>query len=281
MAEWFSEQAPVRQLPVADRGLQYGDGLFETIAIRNGSPRLWSLHCARLAKGCKALAIRMPDEAQLSDGIAHALAASAISDAYCTVKVIVTAGPSQRGYGRSASASPTVLFGVFASLPLPASYYLEGVTATICRTRLATHSPTAGLKTLNRLEQVLARSELVEPGVFEGLTLDADDNVICGTMSNVFFIKEQSISTPPIDASGVAGVMREHVLNSMAATGRDVLVQNFSQSDLGHVDEVFVCNSQFGIVPVAACDNLHWGVGEMTRQVMTTMAGAGVAECQT
>ena len=151
----------------------------------------------------------------------------------------------------------------------------------ICRTKLATHSSTAGLKTLNRLEQVLARSELVEPGVFEGLTLDADENVICGTMSNVFFINKQSISTPPIDSSGVAGVMREHILNSMAATGRDILIQKVPLSELGNVDEVFVCNSQFGIVPVAACDNMQWGVGEQTRRVMTTMAEAGVAECQT
>ncbi|HNP66181.1 MAG TPA: aminotransferase class IV, partial [Woeseiaceae bacterium] len=181
----------------------------------------------------------------------------------------------------SARRSPTVLFGAFASVPQPASYYQEGVTTTICRTRLATYSPTAGLKTLNRLEQVLARSELVELDFFEGLTLDADDDVICGTMSNVFFVKEQSISTPPIDRSGVAGVMREHIVKSLAESGRDVLIQRLPRSDLGNVDEIFVSNSQFGIIPVAACGDFRWGVGKLTRQVMTTMAHAGVRECQT
>lgn len=271
---------PVGHLPIADRGFQYGDGLFETIAIRNGSPRLWSLHCARLAKGCEALAITMPDERELSDGIAHALAASTVSNEHCIVKMIVTAGSGERGYGRSAGTSPTVVFGVFASTPRTAMLYQEGIATVICDTRLATHSPFAGLKTLNRLEQVLARSELVEHEVFEGLTLDADDNVICGTMSNVFFIKEQRIATPPVDSAGVAGVMREHILNSMAATGTAVVLERLPQSELENVDEVFVCNSQFGILPVVACGNLRWGVGKLTRQVMATMARAGIAECQ-
>lgn len=280
MADWFLNAAPLRSLPIGDRGIQYGDGLFETIAIRKGEPRLWSLHSSRLARGCEALSIRMPSDEELADGIAHAIRSSDVSADFCIVKIIVTAGESQRGYGRAASTAPNVLFGAFASAPLPVSYYRNGIETTVCRTRLGMNSPTAGLKTLNRIEQVLARSELLENKRFEGLTLDADDHVICGTMSNVFLVKENLITTPPVDSCGVAGVMREHVMACLANSGRDVRLEKVKQSALGDVDEVFVSNSQFGVLPVASCDSTQWGVGKVTQDVMTTMAAAGIVECQ-
>ena len=279
MAEWFANGAPIHSLPIGDRGVQYGDGLFETVAIRKGEPRLWTLHSERLARGCKLLSITMPSEEELADGIAHAIQSSDVPAAYGIVKIIVTAGVSQRGYGRIASNTPTVLFGAFASAPPPASYYRDGIETALCRTRLAVRSPTAGLKTLNRIEQVLARSELTDKKFFEGLTMDADDHVICGTMSNVFFVTGQAISTPPVDDCGVAGVMRAHVLSSLADVGRSVSLEKTKLSELERVDEVFVSNSQFGVIPVAKCNEMHWGVGHVTRDVMSTMARAGIAEC--
>lgn len=280
MGDWYANGAPVSGLTIDDRGLQYGDGLFETIAIRKGEPRLWILHKRRLARGCKALAINMPTEEDLNDGIAHAIAASKLPDAYCTIKIIVTAGVSRRGYARRESLAPTVLFGAFSSTPPRATFYRDGIDTTVCSTRLAMHSPTAGLKTLNRLEQVLARSELSENKLFEGLTMDADDHLICGTMSNVFFISNKAISTPPIDSCGVAGVMREHVIASLASQGQHVSLEKMPLAELEKVDEVFVSNSQFGVIPVASCDATHWGVGTVTRDVMATMAKAGIIECQ-
>ncbi len=280
MSNWYANGASVAELAVDDRGLQYGDGLFETIAIRKGEPRLWSLHSNRLARGCKALAIKMPSDELLGDGIVHAIAASKLPDTYCTVKIILTAGVSRRGYARAESCTPTILFAAFATTPPPASFYRDGVETRICSTRLAMHSPTAGLKTLNRLEQVLARSELSENNLFEGLTMDADDNLICGTMSNVFFVRKQTISTPPIDSCGVAGVMREHLIASLAIQGQRVSLETMPLADLDTVDEVFLSNSQFGVMPVASCDAMRWGVGAVSREIMATMAKAGIVECQ-
>ena len=133
----------------------------------------------------------MPAEDELSAGLAHALQASHALTAYTVAKIIVSAGTGLRGYGRRLAESPTVLFGVFPSSPPPVESYRDGLNTALCQTRLAVSSPTAGLKTLNRLEQVLARSEFVDTGEFEGLTMDADDNIICGTMSNVFFVKNE------------------------------------------------------------------------------------------
>ena len=280
MGNWFSNGAAVTTVPIDDRGLQYGDGLFETVAIRSGEPRLWSLHCERLARGCDALSIQMPSERVLTDGIEHAISASNVSAAYSIVKIIVTAGVSQRGYGRAANAEPMILFGAFASKPPPASYYKDGIAMTFCKTRLARNSPVAGLKTLNRIEQVLARSELTNSDYFEGLTMDADGHIICGTMSNVFLVNGKSISTPSLDDCGVAGVMRSHTIASLEKTGTIVDRVRATQSDLKKADEVFITNSQFGVIPVASCDSMQWGTGQVTRDVMATMAQAGIVECR-
>jgi 4-amino-4-deoxychorismate lyase len=280
MGNWFSNGAAATSIPINDRGLQYGDGLFETVAIRSGEPRLWSLHRERLARGCDALSIRMPDERVLADGIEHAIGASNVSAAYSIVKIIVTAGVSQRGYGRSANAKPMLLFGAFASKPLPSTHYDDGIAIKFCKTRLARNSPVAGLKTLNRIEQVLARSELTSSEYFEGLTMDADGHIICGTMSNVFLVNGQSISTPSLDDCGVAGVMRSHIIASLEEAGMNVDRISVTQSDLEKADEVFISNSQFGVIPVASCDSTHWGAGQVTRDVMATMAESGIVECR-
>ena len=150
----------------------------------------------------------------------------------------------------------------------------------LCQTRLAIYSAVAGIKTLNRLEQVLARSEFIGENVFEGLTMDADDNIICGTMSNVFFVNKQSISTPPLDRCGVEGVMRRYVIETLSKQGIETKIQSISLADLDNVDEVFLSNSQFGVMPVKRCMEMQWPAGEVTRKVMAILADNGVAECR-
>ena len=200
--------------------------------------------------------------------------------AHAGVKVVVSAGPGKRGYGRAFADSPTVLFRAFSSAPLSPESYGDGIEIVICQTRLASGSATAGLKTLNRLEQVLARSEFRDSGSFEGLTLDAEDNIICGTMSNVFFVNDKSISTPPLDRCGVEGVMRRHVIETLDQQGIAVAVQPYLRAHLGVADEVFLSNSQFGILPIKRCSELEWPVGEVTQNVMTVMADNQVPECR-
>jgi 4-amino-4-deoxychorismate lyase len=280
MPDWFNIGNVIEHVSIDDRGFQYGDGLFETIAIRNGEPRLWQYHVERLAKGCELLGIQMPPEDELAEGLMHALQQSRVPTAYAVAKIIVTSGGGRRGYGRSFADSPTVLTSAFQAVPLALESYKDGIDTIICETRLASHSVTAGHKTLNRLEQVLARSELVETDVFEGLTMDADGNIICGTMSNVFFVNDTSISTPPLDECGVLGVMRRHVISSLKEHGIKVEILPFAASKLATVDEVFLSNSQFGVLPVKGCMQMRWSVGAATRNVMSILASNGVAECR-
>jgi len=280
MADWFNNGKAVERVSISDRGFQYGDGLFETVAIRNGESRLWPYHVDRLAKGCKRLGILMPSEAELSDGVIRALSQSGVSATYAVAKIIVSSGVGQRGYGRTFADAPTVLFRAFPAVPLVPESYTDGIDTVICKTRLATDSPTAGLKTLNRMEQVLASSEFADSDVFEGLTMDAAGNIICGTMSNVFFIRDKTVSTPPLDRCGVEGVMRRHVIETMKQRGVETSIQPLVKTSMANVDEVFLSNSQFGVLPVRSCMQMTWAVGEMTREVMSILAGNDVTECR-
>jgi 4-amino-4-deoxychorismate lyase len=280
MAEWITNGEPVQHVSINDRGFQYGDGLFETIAIRKGEPRLWQYHVDRLTRGCEVLRIAMPTESELLDGVTQALEHSDVSAAYSIVKLIVSSGSGLRGYGRGIAESPTVLYRAFPAAPPALESYRDGIDVTLCETRLASDSATAGLKTLNRLEQVLARSEFVGSNVFEGLTMDADDNIICGTMSNVFFINKKIISTPALDRSGVEGVMRRHVIETLREQGIDTMIRASNLMELENADEVFLSNSQFGVLPVRSCRDLRWPVGEVTLQVMSSIANTGVTECR-
>jgi 4-amino-4-deoxychorismate lyase len=280
MDDWYSKGQAVDRISISDRGFQYGDGLFETIAIRNGEPRLLHYHIDRLTRGCHLLGIRMPTEEELSDGILQALGHSDVSGTHTGVKVIVSAGSGLRGYGRAFANSPAVLFRAFGSDSLDRDCYRAGVDTVICGTRLASGSATAGLKTLNRLEQVLARSEFAGTDVFEGLTMDAEDNIICGTMSNVFFVSDNCLYTPAIDQCGVEGVMRRHVIETLSKKNLTVTIRPCSLPELESCDEVFLSNSQFGVVPVKSCMATSWPVGKVTLRVMAILADSDVTECR-
>ncbi len=271
MTEWIVDGRRGKRLSVNSRGLHYGDGLFETIAIRDAKPRLWNLHMDRLRRGCRRLQLATPDEDECLAGILEALGGRRCAVA----KLIVAARGGERGYARQSDAI-TVAIAAFDCRPVAKSLYRQGVRTTLCRTRLAAGSPTAGLKTLNRLEQVLARLE-VDSSCFEGIMLDADAQPICGTMSNLFGVRAGRIFTPSLDRCGVEGVMRRHVLNVLGQTCDEVSIRPIGH--LQDMDEVFISNSQFGVLPVRSCGEFIWPVGTTTLMLMRALADAGIEEC--
>ena len=280
MSDWYEIDKPASTIELDDRGLQYGDGLFETIAIRRGEPRLWEYHYERLARGCRTLGLVTPAVKALRARLDVALANSDCDPLFCVAKLILTAGVTQRGYGRSLPAEPRIFVGVFQAAPVRQASYARGVATILCETRLATGSATAGMKTLNRLEQVLARSECLPTGAFEGLTLDADGRLVCGTMSNVFIVKDNLVRTPSLERCGVDGTMRRHLLALLDASELDFEVDDLSEADLVDADEVFLTNSQMGAIPVNRCGEYTWAVGPVTMQVMSLLADNGILECR-
>ena len=228
-----------------DRGLAYGDGLFETMLAVDGRLRLFDLHMTRLEEGCRRLEIPMPAVAQIHDECNRVLEGLGTA----TVKLIVTRGPGPRGYAPPASANVTRIV-MSASSHSHESDTARPVFVQVCRTRLALNEQFAGIKHLNRLEQVMASAELRVSGLDEGLMLAMDGRLICATAANVFLVHSGRLQTPLIRDCGVAGVMRQTVLLAAEVLGIPCEVCDLELADLANADEVFLTNAVRGIRPV-------------------------------
>lgn len=250
-------------ISVHDRGLAYGDGVFRTFMLRAGAPLQWPRQYAKLAADCEALRIACPP----ADVLARDLAAVAMRLPDCVVKIVITRGSGERGYAQPAAATPVRVVSASPFPHYPQRHYDRGVRVQLCRIRLAAQPALAGIKHLNRLENVLARAEWSDPGIAEGLLRDADDNVICGTMSNIFLIRNSELVTPDLACCGVAGVQRERVLELARSNNIPARIANVSLGELLAADEAFLINSVIGVWQIAALGEKSWSPGPMTRQI--------------
>jgi 4-amino-4-deoxychorismate lyase len=234
----------------ADRGLQYGDGLFETISCRDGEPRWLGLHLERLQHGCERLQIAFRDIELLRAEIRTVAA----GQQRCIVKVIVTRGTAtRRGYAPAGDERPTRIVSRH-DWPEPPVRTADGFRLGISSVPLGTNPLLAGLKHLNRLEQVLAQMQRDAATVDEVLMLSTAGQVIGGSMSNVFLADDQGLFTPELGACGVAGVMRRLVLEAAATLGQPVSVRPVAASELAAAREVFVTNVRWGLQSVRLLD---------------------------
>lgn len=246
-----------------DRGLMYGDGVFRTFPLRGGKPRLWRRQYAKLAADCAALRMACPAAGVFE----RDLAAITARFPDCVVKIVVTRGSGERGYAIPAAASPLRMVSAGSLPDYPQHHYDSGVRVHLCRLRLALQPALAGIKHLNRLENVLARSEWSDPGIAEGLLRDADGNVIGGTMSNVFLVKGGALLTPDLTRCGVAGVQRELVLELARDNNIPVRSAAVGMNELLQADEVFLVNSVIGVWQIAALERKVWNAGPLTAQI--------------
>lgn len=258
------------EIAVTDRGLHYGDGLFETIAICNEHPvpALYRRHLKRLAEGCRRLDITIPRRAVLDKEIAR-VCQDVLRGA---LKIIVTRGNGGRGYRPVQPIQATRILSVHPWPDYPAFFAEDGITLRICRTPLGRNPALAGMKHLNRLEQVLARGEWNDPLIPEGLMLDSEGGVIEGTMSNIFIFKNKRLLTPDLSQCGVAGIMRGFVLEQAAALGVKVAVRPLRLTDIEQADEFFVCNSLIGLWPVRHLEGHHYPPGPLTQRLRRLLA---------
>lgn len=267
MTAWLDGQ-PASRMPLADRGLAYGDGLFETMQVRQGRVPLLDRHLQRLQLGCQRLGLEA-DLPQLRQEII-AFAAT-MREGVC--KLILTRGDGQRGYAMPQPAVTRRILQAAALPHWPAEHSTQGIHLYPCRTRLAIQPALAGLKHLNRLEQVLARAEWDDPAYAEGLMLDTSGHVIEGVFSNLFMVRDGSLLTPDLSGSGVAGVMRGLVMELARQSGISVHTGNFSMAELADMDEVFTCNSLYGIWPVCSYRQYQWSVGPVTLGLQKNIKG--------
>jgi 4-amino-4-deoxychorismate lyase len=258
---WVDGQ-PADALSLKDRGLAYGDGMFETIAVRRGQPVLLDRHLARLADGCVRLAIAADLEQVRQELLSYA---AAMGEG--VLKFILTRGDGLRGYAPDPAAPGRRILQGNPPAAYPAVHGEQGVRMFPCVTRLSNQPLLAGLKHLNRLEQVLARAEWRDSEHAEGLMLDQAGRVVEGVFSNLFLVRDGVLITPDLKRCGVAGVMRAEILFQAESLAIRTQITDISLEQLQWADEVFVCNSVYGVWPVRAYAALSWPVGPLTRKL--------------
>jgi 4-amino-4-deoxychorismate lyase len=251
-----------------ERGLHFGDGVFETIACRNGRPRFLQLHLLRLALGCDRLRIQQPDPHSVADDVLKL----AREGGDAIVKLLVTRGvATARGYATSNESATRIAI----RYPWPhedPSQARDGVRVCTLPMRLGENPLLAGLKHCNRLEQILARSMWPEDDTSEGILFSSSGNLVSGTAANVFTVRDGTLLTPRIDRCGVAGVMRQVVLREAERAGIAAQERTLDAQDLLLAQEVFLTNARIGIWPVRELDARMRTPGPVTRRLQAILA---------
>jgi 4-amino-4-deoxychorismate lyase len=237
-------------LSVEERGFAYGHGVFETMALRDGRVRFLDDHFERLSEGCTRLKIPIPSTESLLSDVSQLLEKSKDG----VIKLIVSRGSGGRGYRPEASLIVTRLALLYPKPPDQSG----SISARWCNTRLARNSQLAGIKHLNRLEQVLAQSEWDDTAIGEGLMLDTEGEVVCGTSSNLFIVTSGVLSTPDLRFCGVRGIMRLQVLKAARCLGIEVEERALWPDDVESADELFVTNALRGIRSVVRLERREW-----------------------
>jgi len=248
-------------VPISDRGFLYGDGLFETLRVSRSSPLWWSRHAARLQSGAELLRITLPwpcDE--LRRFALELIEKNALPE--CLLRIAVSRGSGVRGYSIQGANTPTLALTLHPLPTPPASVRL--VTATI---RVAANDPLAAIKSANKLAQILARTEAEERGADEALLLNLEGDVAEAASSNVFWITNGTVATPPLRNGVLGGVTRDVVLELCRKHQVRISEQPISRAELLRTDGVFLTNSATGIVPVSELDAQKLNQSPLVREL--------------
>ena len=253
-------------ISVLDRGLHYGDGLFETMVYKDGSIEFFDHHLNRLMLGCKRLGIIFTSLSSLKQEI-NTVCEQTKGDA--VIKVIITRGQGSRGYLPPKNA---VVTRIVSSHPYPHDLdrcHDQGITVRICQHRISENANLAGIKHLNRLDQVIARNEWHDEAIKEGLMLNSEGYLIEGTMSNIFVVSKGQLITPKLDKSGVAGIVRANIITLATKQNISVKEDNICQQTWLDAEEIFICNSVIHILPVTRIigNSKTYPIGVVTRQL--------------
>jgi len=235
-------------VPADDRGLQYGDGIFETILVRGGKPRFLEAHLGRLRRGLVQLGIQFLASDALNAEIARA---AAMAPAQAILKIIITRGSTQRrGYTPAGFVQARRIVSLWETTAPDTEVVENGVILRIAHLRLPQSSALPGIKHLNRLDNVMAAAEGIGVPAYDSLLFDTADHLVSGTSCNVFVVRSGMLLTPPVDRVGVAGVMRGIVLRESAVLEIEAREQVLTMDDVAGADAIFITNARIGVVQV-------------------------------
>lgn len=257
-------------VPADDRGLAYGDGVFETLLLVDGEPVWWEAHLARLERGAAVLGIVAPERAVWARDLARAVEAWN-GPRRAVLKLLLTRGGGARGYAVRAPSRPRRVVSI-GDAPDSARAARTGLRLRWCQTALAIQPVLAGLKHLNRLEQVLARREWSEPEIDEGLLCDTQGRVISAISGNLLCLTGTRWVTPPVDQAGIAGICRGRLLDSGLVSEAEL-----RPDEVIEADALAVCNSVRGILPVRQLEQRCWSPGSALRALQGSLAALAPA----
>lgn len=242
-----------------DRGFAYGDGVFRTMLMRNGLPECWPLHYQKLVADCAVIGIVCPSAELLMSDMQQLISIKELTENLLSVvKIIITRGEGERGYAAPAITNPTRVVVKSSMLSYATENFMSGVNLHVCKTMLAAQTKLAGIKHLNRLENVMARMEWHDENIFDGVMLDQHENVIECTMSNIFARFDRKLVTPDLSQCGVAGVTRQRIMGLATSLNLTVEVEALPLIRLAQADEVIICNSLYGAFQVSRIGQNTW-----------------------
>jgi 4-amino-4-deoxychorismate lyase len=239
----FRGNTQIEHLSSNDRGFAYGDGLFESILVHRGEFVWWSQHWRRLSMDAARLGITLPDEAGIFSAVQRL-----VGQQTCVLKIIVTRGESGRGYAMATGPTTTVM----SIHPVPERHALP-IALRWCQTPIAQQPALAGIKHLNRLENILARSEWCSSDYADGLMCDNKGSVICATSANIFIYQAARWRTPSLALCGIDGIARQWFLAQMP----DCMVTTLSRAVVENAEAIFLCNSVRGMMVVKCIETIQ------------------------
>ena len=255
-------------ISVQDRGLHYGDGVFETLAYVDGRIQFLQQHLDRMQHGAGRLGIPFPNESRFDDDIDKLL--KYVDTNKGVVKLILTRGQGKRGYRPDKNSIATRICQYSDWPEHITEWKSQGIDARICNTRASVNASLAGIKHLNRLENVLASSEL-GTDYQEGFLLDNSDNVIEGTMSNIFAVIDNTLITPGLSSAGIAGIMREQILQVAEENLISTEIGCVSKDEIVKASGIFICNSLLGVCAVNTIDGIQVQSSDITHAIDTAL----------
>lgn len=265
-------------ISATDRGLHYGDGVFETIACIGAHPVFIEQHLNRMQKGAQQLDIAFPDRQLIMQDINGLLANR--SSGNSVIKLILTRGQGQRGYRYDKQQIPARLC-MRSDWPGHVDHWQRhGLKACFCKTTASVNPRLSGIKSLNRLENVLASNELGNE-YDEGFLSDFDGNVIEGTMTNLFAVHNGVLVTPDLTRSGIHGVMREQILEIARNADIKVETRQLKQHELMQSEEIFVSNSVIGLCVVKQLEQQSFQSDTMAKTISKMLQQRIEADAET
>ncbi len=250
------------RISVFDHGLLYGDGIFEGIRAYNARVFRLEAHLDRLYDGARALQLTIPlDRDEMTQAIVETLRANQLRDAY--IRLVVTRGIGDLGLDPRKCPEPTVFIIADAIELYPEQFYDKGLELITCATRR--NDPAAldaGIKSLNYLNNILAKMETTQAGVPEGIMLSSEDYVAECTGDNIFLVKNGKLITPPLHIGNLAGITREVTIELARRQGLPVAEELFRTKEVYCADECFLTGTAAELIPVVKVDGRSIGDGK-------------------